>query len=73
MEAKRISLIGMVLGAVIIIGYNTIYVIVSARIPTIDEQQSILLFGGSIMLIFSPVYLSIFLEKIIDMIKGRKE
>lgn len=71
MKAKDISLIGMILGGVIIISYNLIYLILSKKIPTLDEQKSILLFGGSIVIIFSPVYLSIVLDKVTDIFRGR--
>ena len=64
MEAKKISLIGMILGSLIIISSNIVNILYNKSIPTLEEQKSILLFGSSIVIIFSPVYLSIVLDKL---------
>jgi hypothetical protein len=72
MGAKNISKWGMVLSAISIISYNIIYVIFEKKIPTLEEQKSILLFGGSMLVIFSPVYLSIVLDKVGEIFKGGK-
>jgi hypothetical protein len=72
MKAKFISKIGMIIGALIIICYNAFYLITTEKIPTVEEQKSILLFGGSIVVIFSPVYLSIVLDKIGSMFGNNK-
>lgn len=68
-KAKNISKIGMVLAALIIVFYNTIYLLLERKVPSLEEQKSILLFGGSMLVIFSPVYLNIILDKIVQIFK----
>jgi hypothetical protein len=68
-RGKNISKVGMVLGATIIIGYNMFYLMTTKKIPTMDEQKSIILFGASVTAIFSPIYFSIILDKIGDIFK----
>ena len=63
-DAKPISKWVMVLAAVITIGYNLFVVIKTGKIPTLDQQQSILMLGGGLIIFFSPVYLSIWLDKV---------
>lgn len=67
-SAKSVSKTGMVFGAVIIILYNLVYLFMERKIPTAEEQKSIIMLGGSIVVIFSPVYLCIALDKIGGMI-----
>jgi hypothetical protein len=69
MEAKKISLWTMILAAVFAITLNVLMLIFNKRVATTDEQASILMFSGFMIICFSPVYLSIWLEKIF----GKKE
>jgi hypothetical protein len=70
--AKNISKWGMVLSAFAIISYNIIYVVFEKKIPTLEEQKSILLFGGSMLVIFSPVYLSIVIDKVAEIFNSQR-
>ncbi len=63
-DGKNVSKWAMILAAVITLTYNIFVVITTRKVPTIDEQQSILVLGSGLILFFSPVYLSIWLEKI---------
>jgi len=71
-KAKNISKIGMILSALIIITYNIVYLILAQQIPTLEEQKSILLLGLSIIIVFSPIYLNIILDKFVNIFKGDK-
>ena len=64
LAAKPISKWAMVFSAIIIISLNVFVIIKLLRIPTPQEQQSILLLGFGLLGIFSPVYISIWLDKI---------
>jgi hypothetical protein len=66
MEAKNISKFGMIIAVLIIIGMNFGYLILARKLPTLDEEKAILLFGGSIVLVFSPIYLSIIVDKLVS-------
>jgi hypothetical protein len=68
--AKNISKIGMVTSAIIVLSYNFYYLIMTGKIPTLDEQKSILMLGGFIVVIFSPIYLSIVLDKIAEIFRS---
>lgn len=68
-DAKAVSKVGMILGAILIIGYNLGYLLFTQTIPSIEEQKSILLFGGSILIMFSPIYLGIIMDKVVDIFK----
>jgi hypothetical protein len=63
--AKRISLIGIIISVLIAMFYNLFSLIELRRIPTPEEQKSILLFAFFIIAAFSPVYFSIYLDKIL--------
>lgn len=64
MNAKPISKWTMILAVILAIVMNIICIVVNQRIPSTDEQQSILMLCGALILFFSPVYLSIWLDKI---------
>lgn len=72
MGAKPISKWGMICGGLIIILYNFIYLVITKKIPTPEEQKSIIYFGGSIVILFTPVYISIILDKLTQMFKKGK-
>ncbi|MBN2546550.1 MAG: hypothetical protein JXB50_12190 [Spirochaetes bacterium] len=61
---KNISRCSMMLSAVMAVGYNLFALIKTGQIPTVDEQKSILMLCGALIVFFSPVYLSIWLDKI---------
>ncbi len=63
-DGKSLSKWAMILAAMITLTYNIFVVITTRKVPTIDEQQSILVLGSGLILFFSPVYLSIWLDKI---------
>jgi hypothetical protein len=69
MKGKQVSKIAMIVAAVIIISYNVGYLLLSRAIPTVEEQKSIILLGISILIIFTPIYLSIILDKITSIFK----
>lgn len=64
MKGKQISKAGMIIGALVIVGYNIGYLIIQKSIPTMDEQKSVVFLGASLVAIFSPLYISVFLDKI---------
>lgn len=64
MNAKPISTWTMILAVILAVIMNIISLVWNKRIPTTDEQQSILMLSGALILFFSPVYLSIWLDKI---------
>lgn len=64
MSAKGLSLLGIVVAVAISLSFNVFYVIYNKKVPSLDEQQSVLLLAGSMVVFFSPVYLSIWLDKI---------
>lgn len=64
MNAKPISTWTMILAVFLAVLMNVICIIVNQRIPSTDEQQSIIMLSGSLILFFSPVYASIWLDKI---------
>lgn len=66
MKAKSVSMIGMILGVVFILGMNIGYLILAKKLPSWDEQKGILAVGLSMVLIFSPVYLSIIVDKFLN-------
>lgn len=63
-DAKIVSKWGMVVAVITALGYNIGYLIVTGRIPSSSEQDSILKLCGFIIVCFSPVYLNLFLDKI---------
>jgi len=67
-NAKGFSLIGMIVAVLIEIVFNLIIILKEKRVPDITEQQSITWLSASIIIFFSPVYLSIWLDKIFDLI-----
>lgn len=69
MEGKKISKWVMILAFLIALSYNIFSLIKNGKIPTVDEQKSIIIFSSSAILFFSPIYLSIWLDKIF----GKKE
>jgi uncharacterized membrane protein YagU involved in acid resistance len=71
-DAKSVSKIAMIIAVIFLIVYNLIYVILSKKIPTVEEQKSILLFCGAIIIFFTPVYLNLIMDKIVDIFKKDK-
>jgi hypothetical protein len=63
-KAKNISLTGIVIAVLIAISFNLFSLIILNRIPSQEEQKSIILLCGFIIIAFSPVYVSIFLDKL---------
>ena len=62
--AKNISKWGIVLAIVIVILYNFVYMLKTGDIPTPDKQNSVIMLGAFCIASFSPVYISIILDKI---------
>jgi hypothetical protein len=61
--AKNISKMGMVLGCIIVIIYNAFYLVNNRQIPKTDEQMSILMLGWGVASFFSPLIISVILDK----------
>lgn len=72
-KGKKVSKIGMMLSVTIALLYNLGYLIFERKIPTVDEQKSILMLSGFIVIFFSPIYASIILDKIIAIFKPKGE
>ena len=66
MGAKELSLISKVIGAIYVIAYNLVYVLNTRNLPTTDHQFSIIQVGLFLMLVFSPVDISILIKNIKD-------
>ena len=64
---KNISKASMMFSALIAIFYNGYKIFKTGMAPSIEEQQSILMLCIALIAFFSPVYLSIWLEKHIRM------
>ena len=64
-DAKEISKWAIVVSVLIAIVYNISYTITSRQIPTIEQQSSIIMLCTFIIVAFSPVYLSIILDKFV--------
>jgi hypothetical protein len=69
-RAKNISKIGMVISALIAISYNCYNLIINKKIPTLQEQKSILLLSGYVLICFSPIYINIIIDKFVKKYKG---
>lgn len=61
--AKNISKFGMLLGCIIVIVYNAFYLINNQKIPDTEEQMSILMLGWGVASFFSPLIISVILDK----------
>ena len=72
LKAKSVSKWAMICGALVVILYNAGYLIFTLKIPTFDEQKSILLAGASLIIVFSPVYLNLILDKIVEIVGKNK-
>jgi len=72
-EGKTISRYAMILAVVILIGSNLFHIVVKSHIPTFEEQKSLVLFCSGIVLFFSPIFLSVWLERIFGKKKGGEE
>lgn len=70
-KAKWISIIAKIAASLIAIGYNVFNVLYNRKIPSLDEQKSILYLCGAIILFFSSIDLSLICRNIF--IKGEKE
>lgn len=68
-KGKKVSKIGMILAVMVALMYNLLYVFFEHKIPSTDEQKSILMLSGFIVVFFSPVYVSIILDKFAIMLK----
>jgi hypothetical protein len=64
-KAKNISLTGIIIAVLIAICFNLFSLLLLNRIPSQDEQKSIIILCRFIIIAFSPVYVSIFLDKIL--------
>lgn len=71
MKGKDISKVGMVISAVAF-GANYIgYLIIARRVPTFDEMIVMMLASLFYVAIFSPIILSVWIDKITNRIGGQ--
>jgi uncharacterized membrane protein len=72
MKAKPISMYAIIISVVIVIVYNFVYTLKTGNIPKVEDQKSIMLLGFFIIISFSPIYLNIIIDKIIEIFKKEK-
>lgn len=75
MKAKNTSHIGMIVGAIgLIVVFVVILVkyIVSGTCPTVDNVKALILIGIAPAIPFCPVFISTWLDKIIELKNGKK-
>ncbi|MBN2547480.1 MAG: hypothetical protein JXB50_16870 [Spirochaetes bacterium] len=68
-RGKAVSKSSMIFASMVAIVYNGYKIFKTGNAPSLEEQKSILLLCAALIAFFSPVYLSIWLEKIF----GKKE
>lgn len=62
MQAKSLTLIAKIFSVILCLTFNVFSFIFNKKIPTIEEQQSILLLASFIALVFLPVDFSILIK-----------
>jgi hypothetical protein len=66
MKAKTASKLGMIAGVLTILIYNAVYLAITKKIPTEEEQRSIIMLGLSLVIAFTPIYLNLILDKVVE-------
>lgn len=75
MKAKDTSQIGMIVGALslaIVFVVVLVKYFINGNIPTVDEAKALIVIGVSPAIPFSPVFVSTWLDKIVELKNGRK-
>ena len=72
-KPKKISLIAMILAVIIELGFNLFYLIKNGKIADITDQQSITWVAAAVVIFFSPVYINMIFDKIVDIIMAFKK
>ncbi len=71
LKAKDISLIAQIIAGLILVLFNAMCLIANKRILDEKEQWSVIMMCAALILFFSPIYFSIFLEKIFSKREGK--
>ena len=73
MKGKDISKVGMVVSAIAFTSQYIGYLIITRRIPTFDEMMVIMISALFYVAIFSPIILSVWIDKVTNKIGGNKD
>ena len=73
MKGKDISKVGMIVSATAFTLQYIGYLIITRRIPTFDEMMVMMISALFYVAIFSPIILSVWIDKITNKIGGKKD
>lgn len=68
-SAKNVSKWGMLLSVMMVLGYNIGYFVIHKDVPAMEKQKSVITAALAVVTLFSPVYLSIILDKVSEFFK----
>lgn len=65
-QAKQVSNVVKIISVLIAIIFNVVYLVMYGKIATMDEQKSLMILCGFVVLIFMPIDLSILVKNILQ-------